>query len=143
MMDAANFLPHEKPMLFIDALIEVNDVFAIAELNIVPTLMFCEPEGLPTWTSIELMAQTVSAYAGYKGKSQGLAPKIGFLLGTRRMQLPLAFFEIGSVVRIRVEQSYLHEGLGQFNCEIEYQQYKYSAVLSVFEPVEIDQIIGK
>ncbi len=45
--------------------------------------MFCEPEGLPTWSSIELMAQTISAYAGYKGQTQGLPPKIGFLLGKR------------------------------------------------------------
>ena len=63
MMDAVKFIPHEKPMVFVDHLIEVTDEKAIAELHITPDLMFCEPEGLPTWTSIEIMAQTVSAYA--------------------------------------------------------------------------------
>lgn len=143
MMDAAQFIPHEKPMLFVDRLIEANEEFALAELQIRPELMFCEAAGLPAWISIELMAQTVSAYAGHKGQSQGLAPKIGFLLGTRKMQLPVEFFAMGSMVRIRVEQSYLHEGLGQFNCEIEYQEHKFSAMLSVFEPAEINDIIGK
>ncbi len=47
------------------------------------------------------MAQTISAYAGYKGKTQGLPPKIGFLLGTRKMQLPCAYFSLGTTVRIR------------------------------------------
>ncbi|MEG1157284.1 MAG: 3-hydroxylacyl-ACP dehydratase, partial [Acinetobacter sp.] len=102
-----------------------------------------EPEGLPTWSSIELMAQTISAYAGYKGQTQGLPPKIGFLLGTRKMQLPCAYFSLGTTVQIRVEQSYLHEGLGQFNCEIEYQEHRFSAMLSVFEPENMNEIIGK
>lgn len=42
MMDAAQFIPHEKPMLFVDRLIEANDEFALAELQIRPELMFCE-----------------------------------------------------------------------------------------------------
>ena len=80
MMDAIQFIPHAKPMVFVDHLIEANDVFAIAELYIRPELMFCDADGLPTWASIELMAQTVSAYAGHKGQLQGAAPKVGFLL---------------------------------------------------------------
>ncbi|WP_347455783.1 3-hydroxylacyl-ACP dehydratase [Acinetobacter thermotolerans] len=143
MMDAVQFIPHEKPMVFVDHLIETNDEFAIAELTIRPELMFCETEGLPTWTSIELMAQTVSAYAGHKGHSKGQQPRIGFLLGTRKMQLLVPYFELGSVVRIRVEQSYLHEGLGQFNCEIQYKEHNFTAMLSVYEPADNDDMIGK
>ena len=37
----------------------------------------------------------------------------------------------------------MHEGLGQFQCEIEYKEHKICAMLSVYEPQEIDQIIGK
>lgn len=139
MMDAVQFIPHEQPMVFVDHLIEANDVFAIAELVIRPELMFCEAEGLPTWTSIELMAQTISVYAGHKGKMSGLPPKIGFLLGTRKMQLPVPYFALGESVRIKAEQGYLHEGLGQFNCEIEYREHRFSAMLSVFEPPEIKE----
>ena len=143
MMDAIQFIPHEQPMVFVDHLIEANDEYAVAELLIRPELMFCESEGLPTWSSIELMAQTISTYAGHKGQSLGSAPKIGFLLGTRKMQLPCEFFAMGSTVRIRAEQSYLHEGLGQFSCQIEYQEHTFSAMLSVFEPAEFDGTIGK
>lgn len=141
MMDAVQFIPHEKPMVFVDHLIEANENFAIAELLIQPDLMFCDAQGLPTWSSIELMAQTISAYAGHKGQMLGLPPKIGFLLGTRKMQLPLPYFALGETVRIKVEQSYLHEGLGQFNCEIEYREHRICAMLSVFEPAEIKENI--
>lgn len=143
MIDAVQFIPHQAPMVFVDQLIEVNDQFAIAALHITSQMMFIEAEGLPTWTSIELMAQTISAYAGYKAQSTQGAPKIGFLLGTRKMQLPCAHFSVGTTVKIRVEQHYLHEGLGQFNCEIEYQHYKFSAMLSVFEPEHLNDMIGK
>lgn len=134
--NAQLYIPHQAPMVFVDELIEFFEQGAVASLTISPTLLFCEPQGLPTWTSIELMAQTISAYSGYKGKMGGQAPKVGFLLGTRKLNLPVPFFEIGETLTIRVEQQYLHEGLGQFACEINYQHDQISALLSVYEPVD-------
>ncbi|WOE31259.1 MULTISPECIES: 3-hydroxylacyl-ACP dehydratase [unclassified Acinetobacter] len=134
MINACSFIPHEKPMIFIDHLIEVNSNAAIAELVITPELLFCESQGLPTWTSIELMAQTVSAYVGYQHGGPAQKPKIGFLLGTRKLHLPLAFFAYGETVKIHIEQVYIHEGLGQFNCTITYQEYVFNATINVFEP---------
>nr|WP_320159399.1 MULTISPECIES: hotdog family protein [unclassified Acinetobacter] len=131
---AIEYIPHQAPMVFIDDLIEISEYGAVARLNIRSELLFCEIEGLPTWTSIELMAQTISAYSGWKGQQQGHTPRIGFLLGTRKLNLPIPFFEMGRVLLIRVEQQYLHEGLGQFACEIEYKNHKISALLSVYEP---------
>lgn len=135
-LNAADFIPHEKPMVFIDHVVEIGDNFAIAELFIRPDLMFCEEQGLPTWSSIELMAQTVSLYAGSQGGKLGQQPKIGFLLGTRKLHLPIPFFKMGETVTIRAEKQYLHEGLGQFACEIYYQNHTISAMLSVYEPEE-------
>lgn len=135
-LNAIDFIPHEKPMVFIDHIVEIGDNFAIAELFIGPDLMFCEEQGLPTWSSIELMAQTVSLYAGSQGGMLGQKPKIGFLLGTRKLHFPVPFFEIGETVTIRAEKQYLHEGLGQFACEIYYQDHTISAMLSVYEPEE-------
>ena len=134
MMDALPLIPHEKPMVFIDHLIQVSEFTAIAELKITSDLLFYKSRGLPTWTSIELMAQTVSAYAGYRAQSSNAQPKIGFLLGTRKLHLPVEFFEEGEIVRIQVEQNYIHEGLGQFVCEITYKTYKFNATINVFEP---------
>lgn len=137
MKDAVQFIPHEKPMVFVDHLIEVQDTYAIAELEIRPELMFCEKEGLPTWSSIELMAQTISAFSGFFRQPRGSKPKIGFLLGTRKLHLPIPYFALGDKVRIKVEQGYIHEGLGQFSCEIEYKEHYIRAALSVYEPNEI------
>ncbi|MEB6480396.1 ApeP family dehydratase [Acinetobacter vivianii] len=135
-LDAIQYIPHEQPMVFIDHLVEANDGYAIAELTIRPELMFCEAAGLPTWTSIEIMAQTISAYSGWMGQQLQQAPKVGFLLGTRKLQLPFAYFAVGQTLKIRVEQQYLHEGLGQFSCEIHCNEQVISAMLSVYEPTD-------
>ncbi|ENW95298.1 hypothetical protein [Acinetobacter sp. NIPH 298] len=140
-LDAIHYIPHEQPMVFIDHLIEANEGYAIAELTITPELMFCEAQGLPTWTSIEIMAQTVSAYSGWMGQQLQQSPKVGFLLGTRKLQLPIPYFELGQTLKIRVEQQYLHEGLGQFSCEIYYAEHVISAMLSVYEPTDSTMIL--
>ncbi|HRA91007.1 MAG TPA: 3-hydroxylacyl-ACP dehydratase [Acinetobacter sp.] len=133
-LDAIQYIPHEQPMVFIDHIVEANEGYAIAELTITEDLMFCEKEGLPTWASIEIMAQTVSAYSGWLGQQKQQSPRVGFLLGTRKLLLPFAYFTLGQTLRIRVEQQYLHEGLGQFACEIHYVDDVISALLSVYEP---------
>lgn len=135
-LDAIEYIPHQQPMVFIDHLLEVKDGYAIAELTIRPELMFCEAAGLPTWTSIEIMAQTISAYSGWMGQQLQQAPKLGFLLGTRKLQLPFAYFALDQTLRIRVEQQYLHEGLGQFSCEIAAAEQVITALLSVYEPTD-------
>ena len=95
-----------------------------------------EADGLPTWASIEIMAQTVSAYSGWLGQQKQQSPKVGFLLGTRKLHLPVAYFALGQTLKIRVEQQYLHEGLGQFSCEIHYEDHVIHALLSVYEPTD-------
>ncbi|WP_353171607.1 ApeP family dehydratase [Acinetobacter rudis] len=134
MFNAIDFIPHAEPMVFVDHIVEVGEQYIITELCIRPELMFCDETGLPSWTSIEIMAQSISAFAGYKGHLHGRAPQIGFLLGTRKLHLPVSHFALGQRLRIRAEQSYLHDGLAQFDCEIDYAGQKITATLNVFEP---------
>lgn len=76
--NASQYIPHEAPMVFVDDLIEIFDQGALASLTIRPELLFCTAQGLPSWTSIELMAQTISAYSGRNGRQRGHTPRIDF-----------------------------------------------------------------
>ncbi|WP_288386095.1 3-hydroxylacyl-ACP dehydratase [uncultured Acinetobacter sp.] len=131
---ASQYIPHEAPMLLVDDLIEITDTYAVASLSIQPDLMFCTAQGLPTWISIELMAQTISAFSGYQGHLNSAGPKVGFLLGTRKLNLPVPFFALGTQLTIRVEKQSMHDGLGQFECCIDEGEYRICAVLTVYEP---------
>ena len=98
--------------------------------------MFYEADGLPTWASIELMAQTVSLYAGVQGDKHGTPPRLGFLLGTRKLELPFSHFAPDSVLTITATRHYVHENLGVFHCAIYLgdDPPTISATLSVYEP---------
>jgi predicted hotdog family 3-hydroxylacyl-ACP dehydratase len=136
-----DYIPHQVPMVFIDELLDYGEAFATAKLSIRPELLFVEPRGLPTWSSIELMAQTISLYAGIHGRALGQVPKIGFLLGTRKLDLPFAFFPLYSEVVIRVEKNYQHQQLAQFDCQIMAQQHCIRAQLSVYQPDSIASVL--
>lgn len=131
---ADQLLPHAAPMIFIDELIEVGQDYAIAQLHIRPELMFMEAAGLPSWVSIEIMAQCISLFAGYHGQQQGQAPKIGFLLGTRKLHLPISHFPLSSKLQIHVNKNYMHDNLGVFICQVHYLTHVIEATLSVYEP---------
>lgn len=132
--DATLFIPHRAPMVFVDHALEFGEDYAITQLTIRPELMFCEAQGLPSWAAIEIMAQTVSVFAGHQGQENGQLPQVGYLLGTRKMQLPVSHFALGSILTIKAQQLYLHEGLGQFQCDLNYEQHCITALLSVYQP---------
>lgn len=144
------YILHRSPMLLIDELLSIDETRAISQLEIRPELMFCETQGLPTWVSIEIMAQTISLYAGKQGSLAGQPPKLGFLLGTRKLLLPFSHFPFGSRLQITAEKQYIHDNLGVFNCQIDVIQSSsqqdlppIQAVLSVYEPQDVTEFLNK
>lgn len=132
-----SYIMHRPPMVLLDDLVDYADDEVWASLTIRSDLMFCEQQGLPTWAGIEIMAQTVSLYAGVQGYLQGQPPKIGYLLGTRKLQLPISHFALGSQLKIHAKKQYIHENLGVFDCAIYLQNQsdiEIKATLSVYEP---------
>lgn len=127
-------IPHRPPMVLVDSVRKFDDNSIETSLLIRDELMFAQARGLPSWTAIEIMAQSISAYAGLKGRQRGEPPQIGYLLGSRRLQLPIEFFAPGKTLVIRASEHYMHEGLGQFHCEIDYDGHTIAAVLNVYQP---------
>jgi predicted hotdog family 3-hydroxylacyl-ACP dehydratase len=65
------------------------------------------------------MAQTMCAFSGVEEVRAGLKPSIGLLLGTRRYQAQVEWFEIGTRLRVRAEQVLRDENdLVAFDCTI-------------------------
>lgn len=134
---ATPYVLHRPPMLLIDNLIHHDDDSATAQLRVRDDLMFYEAAGLPTWVSIELMAQTISLYAGVQSNKQGIPPRLGFLLGTRKLVLPFSHFAPDSVLTILAKRHYIHDNLGVFDCSIyvgDDSTPAMVATISVYEP---------
>ena len=113
-------LPHQAPMLLLDRLCTVDASRVCCETRVgTRHALLLDGEGsLPAWVGIELMAQTIAAWAGYQGWLRGEKPRLGMLLGSRNYSATCPDFAFGSELEIEVEQLMTDAGLSSFQCMI-------------------------
>jgi predicted hotdog family 3-hydroxylacyl-ACP dehydratase len=135
----AELLPHAGDMILLDA-VEAFDADSIdAQLQVKPAGQLNLPDGsLPAWVGIEIMAQTVAAFAGCQARKAGLPVELGFLLGTRRFECNVERFPAGSLLRIHALRSLQDDnGMGVFECHLNGPGIHAEARLNVFRPPEV------
>ena len=135
----AELLPHAGDMILLDA-VEAFDADSIdAHVKVKPGGLFNLPDGsLPAWVGVEIMAQTVAAFAGCQARQAGLPVELGFLLGTRHFQCDVERFPVGTVLRIRALRSLQDDnGMGVFECHLDGPGIHAEARLNVFRPPEV------
>ncbi|NVL44969.1 3-hydroxylacyl-ACP dehydratase, partial [Pseudomonas syringae pv. actinidiae] len=89
----AELIPHAGDMILIDQVLDFDEEQINTRLTVRADGLFNQPDGsLPAWLGIELMAQSVAAYAGCQARSKGEAVKLGFLLGSRKFDCNVARF---------------------------------------------------
>jgi 3-oxoacyl-[acyl-carrier-protein] synthase I len=132
-----DLLPHAPPMALLDRNISISQDTYEAELTIRPGSLFCDGEKVEAWVGIEYMAQAIAAFAGAEALSRNEAVKVGFLLGSREYRPKVAYFKVGSVLRINVKKV-LHDpnGLSVVECRLSeagQTEALVSANLTVYE----------
>ncbi len=135
----AELLPHAGDMILLEA-VEAFDADSInAQLQVKPGGLFNLPDGsLPAWIGIEIMAQTIAAFAGCQARQAGLPVELGFLLGTRSFQCNVEQFPAGSALRIRALRSLQDDnGMGVFECHLDGPGIHAEARLNVYRPPEV------
>lgn len=132
----AELVPHSGAMCLLDRVIDAGDEYLIAEVLIPADGLFGDGSGVGAWVGIEYMAQAVSAWSGWRARGHGGAPKIGFLLGSRRYVSNVPRFAAGRRLQIDVRRQFIADnGLGQFDCRIcDGDEVIATAALNVFEP---------
>lgn len=132
----AELLPHAGDMILIDGIDSFDEEQIHAHLTVRPGGLFNRPDGsLPAWVGIELMAQTVAAYAGCRARQQGKPVELGFLLGTRKFECDVEHFPADAYLRIHALRSLEDEnGMGVFECHLHGPGLHATARLNVFRP---------
>ncbi len=75
----AELLPHAGDMILIDRILSFDDEQIHAHATVKPGGLFNRDDGaLPAWVGIELMAQSVAAFAGCHARQRGDAVALGF-----------------------------------------------------------------
>ena len=129
-------VPHRGDMSWLDTVVSVDEDEVVAEATVRPDSFFVRDGALPIWVGVEFMAQAVAAWAGHRGRQHGCAARIGFLLGTRRLDVHRQAFRVGDRLRIEARCELMGDnGLGMFACRILVDgELAAQANLSVFEP---------
>lgn len=132
----AELLPHAGDMILIDQVLGFDEEQIHTRLTVKPGGLFNRADGsLPAWLGIELMAQSVAAYAGCRARQQGQAVELGFLLGTRKFECNVEHFPAGSELSIHALRSLEDDnGMGVFECHLSGPGIQASARLNVFRP---------
>ena len=117
----ADFLPHRPPMIMLVELISV-DVPRVASAvpDTSPNCIFYDPElkGVPACAALEYMAQTMAIAVGVERRRRGQTPKVGFVLGTRRLEVKIATFESGKRYVANAKCVYADEEFASFDCSL-------------------------
>ncbi|WP_347903458.1 hotdog family protein [Pseudomonas purpurea] len=132
----AELLPHAGDMILIDQVLAFDEEQIHTRLTVKPGGLFNRPDGsLPAWVGVELMAQSVAAYAGCRARLQGDPVELGFLLGTRKFECNVEHFPAGTELTIHALRSLEDEnGMGVFECHLTAPGIHATARLNVFCP---------
>lgn len=118
--DARPLVPHAEPMVFIDRLLSGEEKQTRCSVRVEAIPMFRHPQGgLPGWVGLEPMAQCIAAHGGLEARRRGHAPRIGFLLGCRRLRVETDRLQPGVGYAVSATQVWGgEEGLVSFDCEL-------------------------
>ncbi len=113
-------VPHCLDALLLDEVTRFAADALEARLVVRPDSAFSDEFGnLPAWAGPEIMAQAVSALAGYRSlERSGKPAAIGLLLGIRNYTSPHGDFRCGDELRVSVTQSSEESGWAVFDCTI-------------------------
>ena len=129
------WVPHRGAMSLLDGVEHFEDQSIVVRVTVPASGLFVAGGGMPAWVGIELMAQSVAAYAGCHARQKGQAVELGFLLGTRKFVCNVAHFPAGAELRIHGLRSLEDDnGMGVFECHLTGVGIQASARLNVFRP---------
>ena len=116
-----DLLPHRPPMIMLAELISV-DVPGVASAvpDTSPDCIFYDPalKGVPACAALEYMAQTMALVVGAEYRRRGIPPKVGFVLGTRRLEVKVATFESGKRYVANAKCVYEDDEFASFECSV-------------------------
>lgn len=139
----ADAVPHAGEMMLLDRIVAFDADNIVCALTVKPGGLFSTQDGsLPAWLGVELMAQSIAAWAGCQARMEQRPVSAGFLLGTRHYVCDVDFFPPGSELRIEATREFHDEhGMGVFTCSIDATDIHAEARLTVFSPPDAQSFL--
>jgi predicted hotdog family 3-hydroxylacyl-ACP dehydratase len=132
----AELVPHAGEMILLDGIAEVEAERIVCTRTVQPGALFVDADGsLPAWVGVELMAQSIAAWAGCRARADRQPVQLGFLLGTRHYECNVDAFPPHAHLRVEAVRTFHDEhGMGVFTCRIDAPAIHAEARLTVYRP---------
>nr|WP_255265794.1 thioester dehydrase [Bergeriella denitrificans] len=106
-------------MVLLDSITEYSGSHLRATASIGGNHILLHGGGVPCMAGVEIMAQGVAALAGCAACNAGEPVRLGFLLGTRKLELFADSIPVGTALKIEVDLSTQDQsGMGVFDCAL-------------------------
>ena len=118
----AAYLPHQAPMLLIDEVVAVSaDTVCCCSVvdNDHALAPFITLQGVPSFFSLELMAQTIGVWAGFWELSRsGHKIEAGMLLGGRDFKFSTPFLPLNATLSLEAQLLLSDDKVGSFEAQV-------------------------
>lgn len=139
-----SMLPHRRPMILLDRMVEAGDNGATCEVNIRPGIPFADEEGVPAHVGLEYMAQAIGALSGFHRWKAGLPIEVGFLIGAPKFHSSCATFRLGQTLRVEAVRVWGENQLARCECAVKDAatgEVLQQSSLSVFLPENLETFL--
>lgn len=103
-----DLVPHKGRMFLLDRVVacDLENNTLCTETKILPSCLFFDAAlgGIPAWVSFELMAQSISALSGIRGRESGKRVMPGFILSVSGLAIETPVMRNGETARVTVCQ---------------------------------------
>ena len=139
MTPLSELLPQAEPMILLSGYEEpAGEDSVVAFVDVGCESPFYERVfgGVPSCVALEYMAQTMALLVGIRDRRRGQKPRIGFVLGSRKLETKIPCFCDGERYRISTTCTYEDESFGSFDCTIADGRGETvaTATLTAFQP---------
>jgi predicted hotdog family 3-hydroxylacyl-ACP dehydratase len=128
-------IPHQGPAVLIDEVLEHRDDETLCAAFIREDMQYVRDGRADAAIALELMAQTVAAHVGLRGRWSGAEPRQGYVVGVPRMRFFGGSYSVGDRLSVLVRAVFVEGPVARFEGRVhEGQALRAEGSLTVFEP---------
>lgn len=133
-VDLADLIPHRESARLLDRVEHWDETHIVCSVTIGSDHPYLLDGKVPAIVGMELMAQAVAAYVGMRRRASGAPPRIGYLVGARRLDLHVDGFRPADLLSVTATPTWLDGRAGSFECRVDGEGVRLcDATLSVYE----------
>lgn len=116
----AEIVPYSGSMVLLSRVLDHDENRTVCSVELDEQVFLCDANGnIGAWVGLEYMAQCISAHAGLVGRASGEPPRVGLLLGSRRLIFHTSRFHSGKTLLVTAQRAWgSGGGLVSFDCSV-------------------------